>query len=212
MRDAVSSMFKLLDDVDDEHQITGHILSNKTPRELNRFFDVWNAEIVILGTNGKGQSPLIGSFAQRLLSRTDISAISIKSTSRSKLNKVLFASDFSENDILIKAFDKLKAYSRAFQFEIEAVRINTPINFLSTDKINALFDSFAGKCEFDRQRLHSYNAFTVEEGVCSFAEMIDGDAIAVFSLGHRGIKKLFHHSFSNQIIQYSDIPVLTIKQ
>lgn len=211
IRDAVSSMFRVLDNVDDDLQIRGHILSNKSPRDLSHFFDTWNAEIVVLGTNGKGESPLIGSFAQRLLSSTSISAINVKSSFQSKFKRVLFASDFTENEILVKAFDKLKTYRKEFQFEIEAVRINTPINFLSTEKINKLFDSFVENCEVDRSRLHSYNAFTVEEGVCSFAEIIQADAIAVFSQGQRGIKKLFHHSFSNHIIQNSDLPVLTIK-
>jgi len=57
---------------------------------------------------------------------------------------------------------------------------------------------------------HIYNDLSVEEGVLNFAENKNIDLIVLATHGYKGIKRLFHSSLTESIINHAQFPVLSL--
>ncbi len=189
-----------------------HMLTNKTVAQLQKIADDMGAGLVLTGTRGKGYSEFAGSFARKLFNHAKRPVIAVKNQVKKIPGRILFSSDFEDTEELHRAYRDLQELNKAFEAEIHYVRVNTPINFEPTEMSLKYMRLFANRYNIPEDKMHIYNAFSVEEGLCDYARVNEIDMICVFSKGFKGFRRLLHHSVSSNIINYAEIPVLLLRE
>ena len=95
--------------------------------------------------------------------------------------------------------------------EIHLVKINTPSNF-KNDKVNkAIIKSFAEENDFENYKIHIFNHENEEDGIVMFVEENKMDMIIMATEGRTGFARVLEGSIAEDVVNYSRIPVMTIK-
>jgi nucleotide-binding universal stress UspA family protein len=168
-----------------------------------------NCDLVVMGSHGsKGiEEALIGSNTQKFVRNSKIPVMVIKQPPQ-KLNNIAFFSTFTKEGEkkIYKEFIELFNNS---QSKVHFVYVNTPSNFLDTPTSLERINSFIEETKPENYDWHIYNENSVEEGVMGFAEHNDIDLVVLATHGYTGLKRFFHHSYTESIINHIELPVLT---
>ena len=126
------------------------------------------------------------------------------------MKKLTFACDFSQK--YIDAFQKAVAFANVLDAKIDFVYINTPYHFNSSREIKVLIDNFSKEHkEILSHNIHMYSDFSIEEGIIHFTEDHQSDLICMFPTKQSALMHIFNGSISEDIVNHSEKPVLTIK-
>ena len=87
--------------------------------------------------------------------------------------------------------------------------VNTPSNFLNTPMAEERLEAFLKDTKIENFETHIYNETSVEEGVLGFVEHQNIDWVGLATHGYTGLKKFFHHSYTESIINHINKPVLS---
>lgn len=170
-------------------------------------------DFVIMGSTGASgaKEVFIGSNAEKVVRSSQVPVLVIKAKTKiDQIKKIVFACDFSQK--YENAFEKAVVLARLLRAKIDFVYINTPYAFRTTREIKQLMDDFAHKHrEIRSHNIHTYDDFRIEEGIMNFAQDHDSDLICMFPVRRSGIAHFFNGSISEDIVNHSDKPVLTIK-
>jgi len=170
-------------------------------------------DFIVMGSTGASGSKelFLGSNAEKIVRTSPIPVLVIKDkTDISKVKKMVFACDFSQR--YVKAFEKAIAFANILGAKIDFVYINTPYHFNSSREIKTLIDNFSKEHgEILTHSIHMYSDFSIEEGIIHFAEDNQGDLICMFPTKQSTLMHLFNGSISEDIVNHSEKPVLTIK-
>lgn len=168
-----------------------------------------SCDLVIMGSHGsKGiEETLIGSNAQKFVRHSVIPVLVIKAKP-STLKNVAFFSTFTQEGEKNIFMDFKKLFNLEDVYT-HFVYVNTPSNFLSTPIARQRIDGFIDGVKPDNFNTHIYNETSVEEGIVGFAENNNIDLIVLATHGYSGIKKFFHHSYTESVINHVDYPVLS---
>jgi nucleotide-binding universal stress UspA family protein len=177
-----------------------------------------DVDLIIMGSNGAAlvSEILLGSNTEKVIRKSNFNVLTIKHQMISlRLDSIAFASDFSEesND----AFVVVKEMAKLFNSKIYLLKINTPGHFeptrLSLEKVNKFIktqklDDVLGENKYE---IALYSDSTEELGILNYCIENEIDLITVGTHGKRAIWKLFTESTSQNLVNHSFRPVLTIK-
>ena len=170
-------------------------------------------DLIVMGSTGAtgAKEIFIGSNAEKVVRSSSVPVLVIKDKTDIKtLKKIVFACDFSQK--YENAFEKAIEFAKMIGAKIDFVYINTPYAFRTTREIKDFMEDFAtNHKEIRLHNTHSYNDFRIEDGIINFAEDHQSDLICMFPIRRSGIAHFFNGSISEDIVNHSDKPVLTIK-
>jgi nucleotide-binding universal stress UspA family protein len=190
-----------------------HVVYNYNYNDIVRWADENGIDFIVMGSHGASgwNEAFVGSITQRVVRTTDKPVLVVKGdTDLTKLDHVVFASDYEEND----AVDELRrtvTFAKLFDAKLHLLFVNTPRKFEDSLHSYHKMDRFLSEANIDvSYEQHVFNEYTVEEGIRGFAERQKMDLIATATHGYHGIKRLFNPNVTEHLINHSERPVLCL--
>ena len=193
-------------------EITEFVQFEKAFDGIINFTKKNNIDLVVMGSRGASgiEEIFIGSNTEKVVRLSDIPVLVIKKEEKNfNPSEIVFASDFSEN---AKApFQKLMQIANQWESKINLVTISTPSSFKTTGNAMTSMQAFAKAFELTNYTTNIYNESNVEKGVLKFANSINADLISISTHGRTGLNHFFNGSITEDLINHTELPVLTIK-
>ncbi len=171
-----------------------------------------NPDLVVMGSKGSSgmEEVLIGSNTEKVVRTATCPVVTVKaSTDPGSLKKIVFASDFKEdNDEIAR---RMKNLQGLFNAQLYFVVVNTPANFETTRESIKRINLFAKTYGFEGVKAEIYNSRSEESGIIEFAEDIDADLIAMATHGRTGFLHLITGSIAEDVVNHAKRPVWTLK-
>ena len=171
-----------------------------------------NVDLIVMGSHGASgyEEMFIGSNAEKVVRTSEVPVLVIKNeTAEFKADKLVFASDFSEE--IKKPFAKLVEFATVFNSHLDLVMINTPNSFKSTAVAEKIISEFLEGTNFTKYSTHIYNDVNVEKGILNYASSVDADLIGMCTHGRTGFSHFFNGSISEDLVNHTVRPVITFK-
>ncbi len=168
-------------------------------------------DLVVMGSHGaKGLKGVVGSNTQKVVRVAPMPVLVIKHHVEDfQVNDMVYASNFTAEDI--RKFDAFIEFIKLFDPKVHLVKINTPKNFeRSEDSLKAI-DAFLQQHALRKFTTTIYNDLSVEEGVLNFSRSIDTDLIAMATHGRTGFFHVVNGSLTEDIVNHTTFPVLSVK-
>jgi nucleotide-binding universal stress UspA family protein len=171
-----------------------------------------NVDLIVMGSHGASgyEEMFIGSNAEKVVRSSEVPVLVIKNeTTQFKADKLVFASDFSEE--IKKPFAKLVEFATVFNSHLDLVMINTPNSFKSTAVAEKIMSDFLDGTNFTNYSTHIYNDVNVEKGILNYSSSVDADLIGMCTHGRTGFSHFFNGSISEDLVNHTVRPVITFK-
>ncbi|MCP4485647.1 MAG: universal stress protein, partial [Flavobacteriaceae bacterium] len=129
-----------------------------------------------------------------------------------KIKNAVFACDFSLENVDV--FNKAMKFYEILNSKVTLLYINVPgQNYRNTKEMESLVKEFLQKANATHflNNVAYYNDYTVEDGIFNFSLNNEIDTIALPTHGRRGLAHFFSGSISEDLVNHSDIPVITFK-
>lgn len=175
-----------------------------------------DSNIIIMGSHGNTgmEEVLIGSNAERVVQNAKVPVLTIKHKFNDfDIKKIAFASDFKSE--AHKAFDYIHKIADVFNSEMHLLKINTPAHFQSstesTDEMQRFCDQEGlDPITGDKYKIAVYNDYNEELGILNYGVENKIDIVAIATHRRKGISKFFNESISQELVNHSFRPILTI--
>jgi nucleotide-binding universal stress UspA family protein len=167
------------------------------------------ADLIVMGSEGANgwKDYFQGTNSQNVVRKADCPVMVMKeNTAFEKIENVLFVTDFEKTGFIEKAMDlfDLKQTKNKFVF------IDTGE---STDDRSDIYDTAR-----DVEKLYDIQNFdfeihrhdSVAKGTVEYADSHDIDLIIMFTHGRKGFERFLFGSIAEEVVNISDIPVLSI--
>jgi len=174
--------------------------------------DTHKIDMIVMGTHGSSgyvNDYFIGSNTDKVIRKSKVPVLAVKSFNNANFNKILFAGDFS--DSLEHNFDAISSFSQSYNAELMLLHVVTKGDFYYTAPMLKRIDEFAKAKQLKNYSCHVFNAESIQEGINEFAQLNGADLIATITSGRRGLSRLLNGSVTADILYTVDLPVLTVK-
>ncbi len=170
-------------------------------------------DLIVMGPHGRGAKALaIGSNTGKVLRTAKAPVLVIQSPVQEPLNfrTIVFASAFEPDTHQV--FDRLLDFANRIGAEnLHLVEVTTPGNFRPSGIVEEEMQKFIAHHNCKAIWLHNYNHYNVEAGIIEFAHKVGADLISIANHGRSDISSLFIESIPENLVKYSDFPVLSIR-
>ncbi len=168
-------------------------------------------DLVVMGSHGaRGFRGVVGSNTQKIVRMAPMPVLVIKHhIDDFTVKDLVFASNFSEADV--KKFEAFLPVVEIFDPKVHLVKINTPKTFERSEDTYKAIDRFLQHHELRKFTTTIYNDLSVEEGILNFAKGIDADMIAMATHGRTGFFHVVNGSLTEDIVNHTTFPVLSVK-
>lgn len=197
-------------------KLTHFIQNYKNFTELNAIAEDFICDLIVMGSHGNTgfKNTFVGSNTENIVRTSRIPVLVIKNRVKDfKIERVVFASDFSRD--YLPAFKKLLEWLRPFDAELQLLHVNTSENFMRRTEIEEKIFKFLLQAEIEDISIYDkvayYDDDSVEEGIFSFSYKYEADIITIPTHGRRGLAHFFIKSLGEDLMNHSEIPILTIK-
>lgn len=185
--------------------------------EIDSVAKEFGCDLIVMGSHGSSglKEVFVGSNTEKVVRNSDIPVLVVKHRSKEfKIEKLVFASNF-ENEA-VPVFQKAQSLVDTLNAKMHLVYINTPGDgFNSTQEMHDRMLQFLLTAKADEQykltEVDTVNAYTVEEGVFTYSNQVAADAIVMPTHGRKGLAHFFSGSISEDLVNHSELPVITIK-
>ncbi|CAM1333795.1 universal stress protein [Tenacibaculum aestuariivivum] len=197
-------------------KVTPIIKHFKIFSELDELAKEENADLVIIGSKGTSglEEIFIGSNTEKVIRYANVPVLVVKEEPiTSKIQKVVFACDFSIDDVA--PYLRAKEFFKKLDCNLQLLYVNTPTSkFKTSDMLEEAMKSFFEAVKEDTTNINNVkivSEYTVEKGVLYFADKSNADIIAVATHGRKGISHFFEGSISEDIANHSVLPIVSFK-
>ena len=195
--------------------VTNVIELGPTYHSITRNIDKFSIDLIVMGSKGTSgmEGFFIGSNTEKVVRNSSVPVLVIKNMKMDvQFNKIVFVSNFEEENK--STFDKAQAFAKNFGAELKLMAINTKKDRpeVADEIYQEIHDFLRQKnVSFDPEDLIIYSDNNVEDGILNGAESIGADLIAMSTHGRKGLAHLFNGSIAEDVVNRSDIPVITFK-
>jgi nucleotide-binding universal stress UspA family protein len=196
-------------------RVTDSVYNYKDFSEINTVAEENNVDIIIMGSHGSSglTEVFVGSNTEKVVRHSEIPVLVVKNRHEVfEVNKGVFACDFTSENL--KVFKKAMKLFESLNAKVTLLYINVPgQNYRSSKEMENRVKDFL----FDAEAVHLindvdyYSDYTVEDGIFNYSIKNKIDAIALPTHGRRGLAHFFSGSISEDLVNHSDIPVITFK-
>ncbi|MAP54774.1 universal stress protein [Altibacter sp.] len=197
--------------------VTDTVYNYKNFNEINDVAKEHGADLIVMGSHGTSglTEVFVGSNTEKVVRTSEIPVLVIKGNPKQfLLENVVFACDFEKESI--RAYQKAMKLFKGFDTNVYLLHVNLPNErFRSTSEIEEKVREFLYQADLgnlDALDNVVYVAdYSVEDGVFSYSNKINADAIALATHGRKGLAHFFFGSVGEDLANHSDIPVLTFR-
>jgi len=170
-----------------------------------------DADLVVMGSHGaQGLRGLVGSNTQKIVRMAPMPVLVIKHHAEDfEVRDMVYASNFSPSDV--EKFERFLPVIELFDPKVHLVKVNTPKSFERSEDSHRAIDAFLQRHELRKFTATIYNDLSIEEGILNFARGIDADLIAMATHGRTGFFHVVNGSLTEDIVNHTTFPVLSIK-
>ncbi|MGL2994414.1 universal stress protein [Flavobacterium sp. TSSA_36] len=171
-----------------------------------------NIDLIVMGSNGSSgtQEIFVGSNTEKVVRLSEIPVLVIKKeTPLFNPKEIVFASDFTE--ITKAPFRKIKEFADQWESKINLVSICTPNSFKTTGEAISIMNDFAKEFNLTNFSINLYNESNVEKGILNFANSTQTDLISICTHGRTGLSHFFNGSITEDLVNHTQFPVMTVK-
>lgn len=193
--------------------ISEHVEFDTLQKHLTEFVTTNETDLIVIGSKGASglDEVVIGSNTEKVIRYAKAPVLTVKGKhEEAKFDHVVFASSFQ--NVSSKAINSLKTLQKVFGSHIHFVKVITPNTFEATPDTLKVINKFAHSHEFTHYSAHSYNAFSEEEGIRSFADTAKADLIVMSTNGRTGLAHLLLGSIAEEVANHAHLPVLTFNE
>lgn len=195
--------------------VTPLIKHHKVLKEVNEVASYEKADLVIMGSRGHSEHDGVftGSNTEKVVRYSDTPVLVVKSKPNSvNFKNVVLGCDFNEESVsaVKNALETLNKLAD----KATLLHVNLPnLSFLSTDEINEKVADFLKLAHLDKNELNIAYAsdHMVEDGVLNYAKREGADAVSIITHGRTGLSHFFGGSISEDLVNHSNLPVITFK-
>lgn len=171
-------------------------------------------DLIIMGSHGSShpKSLAIGSNAGKILrsAKTPVLVIQSDLPEPISFRTIVFASGLEPDTH--QAFERLLEFTSRMKAEnLHLVEITTPNNFKPSGIVAEEMKKYVASHDYKSIWVHNYNHYNVEAGIIEFAQRVGADLIAISNHGRTDISSLFIESIPENLVKYSDFPILSIR-
>jgi len=171
-----------------------------------------NIDLIVMGTHGVTgfvDEFFIGSNTDKVIRKSKVPVIAVKSFGDTNFDKILFAGDFS--DSLEKNFGFIKNFAEIYNAEMLLLHVVTKGDFYYTAPMLKRIEDFAKQHDLKNYSCHVFNAESVQQGINEFAGAHNVKLITTITSGRRGLSRLLNGSVTEDVINKVSLPVMTMK-
>ena len=169
------------------------------------------ADLIVMGSHGAmGFRGLVGSNTQRIVRQSPMPVLVIKHHVEDfEVRDMVFASNFSDLDV--EKFEAFLPLLELFDPKVHLLKVNTPRSFERSEDSHKAIDRFLQRHDLKKFSATIYNDLSIEEGILNFAKGIDADLIAMATHGRTGFFHVVNGSLTEDIVNHTTFPVLSVK-
>lgn len=218
MRLAETKFAELLDkDYLEGVKVTDTVHNYTIFSEINDVAKEMNIDLIVMGSHGSSglKEVFVGSNTEKVVRTSEIPVLVIKHR-HEKFNPKLgvFACDFLENSV--GPYKRAKEVFETFGIDMQMLYVNLAGDFRSTREIEKrILDFFKSAGESNPlESLNSvahYNEYSVEAGIFGYSQIVNADIISLPTQGRQGLAHFFSGSIGEDVVNHSDLPVMTFR-
>jgi nucleotide-binding universal stress UspA family protein len=192
-----------------------HVEPGSTSRIISEVVEKNDIDMVVIGSSGASglEEIVIGSNTEKVVRFSKVPVMVIKNELKDiNIKNAVFASNFELENM--EAYQTAKAFVDSFKAKMQLLYVNLPGNqFYSTTEIQEHMRTFLNKMEvpLTRDNIEIYNDYSLEQGVLNGARSLKADLIIIPTHGRKGISHFFNGSVGEDVVNHSELPVLTLK-
>lgn len=185
--------------------------------EINEIAKEMKVDLIVMGSIGASglKEVFVGSNTEKVVRTSEVPVLVIKHRMESFNPKNgIFACDFHTN--AIGPYKRAKRFFELNGINMQLLYINLAGDFRSTREIEKRIVKFltdAGE-ENPLKILNSvvqYNDYSVEAGIFAYSQVSNADLIALPTQGRQGLAHFFSGSIGEDVVNHSDLPVITFR-
>ncbi len=196
--------------------VVSTVQNYKIFKEIDTVAREHEADLIVMGSHGSSglREVFVGSNTEKVVRTSTVPVLVVKNkTMNFEVGKMVFACDFSLD--YLPAFRRAREVASLFDADFQLLYINTPERFKSTSEMQERAFKFLTEASENAVELYDsvvyYCDTTVEDGIFSYSNNVRADVIAVPTHGRRGLAHFFTGSIGEELVNHSDIPVITFK-
>ena len=175
-----------------------------------------NADLIVMGSHGSSgiSEVFVGSNTEKVVRTASVPVLVIKDENSFNASKAVFACDYKLESLDV--FNRITRLFKALNIEVKLLYVNLPGEYYSsTNEIEQRIAKFIiqlhGNDKILPEDIAIYSDYSVEKGIFNYAKRIKADVIGIPTHGRKGLAHFFSGSISEDIVNHSNIPVLTVK-
>ncbi|WP_310992182.1 universal stress protein [Aequorivita marina] len=185
--------------------------------EINDIAKEMDIDLIVMGSHGTGglKEVFVGSNTEKVVRTSEVPVLVIKHQATNFNPQLgIFACDFLENSI--QSYKRAKAVFELFGIKMQLLYVNLSGDFRSTREIEKRILNFFNTAEepepFERlNEVVHYNDYSVEAGIFAYSQITGADIIALPTQGRQGLAHFFSGSIGEDVVNHSDLPVMTFR-
>lgn len=172
-------------------------------------------DMIVMGSSGSSglEEIVIGSNTEKVVRYSEVPVLVVKNEIHSiNIKNTVFASNFEIENL--DAYKEAKKFADSFDAKMHMLYVNLPGNqFSSTTEIHEQMRVFLNKVEMplSKDHIEIFNDYTIQEGVLNGSKKLNADLIIIPTHGRKGISHFFNGSIGEDVVNHSELPVLTLK-
>lgn len=198
-------------------KVTDAVHNYKIFSELNEVASEFGADLIVMGSHGSSglKEVFVGSNTEKVVRTSEIPVLVIKHRHENFAPEVgVFACDFLENSI--GPYKRAQKMFKALGIEMEMLYVNLAGDFRSTREIEKRILSFLKSAGEENpletlNKVIQYNEYSVEAGIFGYSQVSNADIIALPTQGRQGLAHFFSGSIGEDVVNHSDLPVMTFR-
>jgi len=185
--------------------------------EINDVAKEMKIDLIIMGSHGTTglKEVFVGSNTEKVVRTSEIPVLVIKHQA-TEFNPQLgiFACDFLVNSIA--PYKKAKRMFDLLEIKMQPLYINLAGDFRNTREIEKRILHFMNEAKEPNpfeclNNVVQYNDYSVEAGIFAYSQLTGADIIALPTQGRQGLAHFFSGSIGEDVVNHSDLPVMTFK-
>jgi len=200
-----------------EIKVTDAVHNYKIFSELNDVAREFGADLIVMGSHGSSglKEVFVGSNTEKVVRTSEIPVLVIKHRHKNFNPEFgVFACDFLENSV--GPYKRAQKLFEALGINMQMLYVNLAGDFRSTREIEKRILTFlksAGEAN-PLEILNTvvqYNEYSVEAGIFGYSHVSNADIIALPTQGRQGLAHFFSGSIGEDVVNHSELPVMTFK-
>lgn len=185
--------------------------------EINGIATEMGVDLIVMGSHGASglKEVFVGSNTEKVVRTSEIPVLVIKhQTSNFDPKLGVFACDFKAP--AIGPYKRAKRMFELLGIEMQLLYINLAGDFRSTKETEQRIMKFLTDAGEDNpistvNKVVQYNDYSVEAGIFNYSQVANADLIALPTQGRQGLAHFFSGSIGEDVVNHSDLPVMTFK-